>query len=286
MTMLAFVRLAILVAVAGTSAAFSAQPGSAIVKQVHSAVTLLTPGGPPQRVTVGTTLRLEATVQTGPVARVELAFDNQALARVGAGSSLRFGGSGRDLDLERGTTLLQAPASLTGVRIRAGGISCIASNTTFLVEYLPAGEVIEKGQKKSQKGYVKAIVLQGNLRVTVNHRIGESVLLEPGQMIIVDPASRDLPASVDIDLRRILETSVLIDDQKFGGGKTPAPAGPALPGLERAIAAQKSEKGRGTLIETNLSIFGRGTSVMIKPPDPASLPPTSRAPAPAPSPGS
>ncbi len=74
----------------------------------------------------------------------------------------------------------------------------------------------------------------------------------PGQMLIVNPKGKGLPEPVDVDLDRLMKTSLLIT----GFGPLPS-----LDLIAQAILAQTKMKNDGGLIETNLVIFGGGTLV-------------------------
>ena len=97
--------------------------------------------------------------------------------------------------------------------------------------------------------------LEGTARLYLKRRWGESVLIRPGQMLITNPdAKGGLPDPVDVDLERLLKTSLLIID---------------FPPLGRqSLIAKESEKqqrakSKRTLIDTNLVIFGKGTLVSL-----------------------
>ncbi|MEM6886275.1 MAG: FecR domain-containing protein, partial [Verrucomicrobiota bacterium] len=66
----------------------------------------------------------------------------------------------------------------------------------------------------NQKGFSKMIVLEGKMRVYLNDRLGESMVIEPGQMIILNPNANRLPQPVNVDLNRLTRTSGLINGFK------------------------------------------------------------------------
>src|SRR5207244_8186097 len=73
-------------------------------------------------------------------------------------------------------------------------------------------------------------------------------------MLIANPDAKNLPNPVDVDIRQIRKTSRLIR----GFGKM---------GSENLIAqteaAQDEERAEGELYETNLAIYGGGTSIIL-----------------------
>ena len=64
--------------------------------------------------------------------------------------------------------LLQVPKGIGGAKIRTAAVTASITGTTIMMEYHP---------KKS----IKVLVLEGSLRLSVNGRFGDSLLLLPGQ---------------------------------------------------------------------------------------------------------
>ena len=87
-----------------------------------------------------------------------------------------------------------------------------------------------------------------------NDHIGESVLLHAGQMLIVNPKSKNLPDPVDVDLDKLVKTSNLIVG-------FPPLASFGL--ISQEIQTQAKEKSGGALVDTNMVIFGGGTAVFL-----------------------
>jgi hypothetical protein len=85
------------------------------------------------------------------------------------------------------------------------------------------------GQPPQQgQGYSKLVVLEGDMRVFLNNRVGESRIIRPGQMIILNPMATRLPEPVNVRLDRLVGTSKLVngftdtddaDAPDSGGGK-------------------------------------------------------------------
>ncbi len=65
-----------------------------------------------------------------------------------------------------------------------------------------------------KEGFSKLIVLEGKMRVYLNDRLGESMVIEPGQMIILNPNANRLPQPVNVDLARLTQTSGLVNGFK------------------------------------------------------------------------
>src|SRR4029077_8831621 len=85
-------------------------------------------------------------------------------------------------------------------------------------------------------------------------RLGESVLVGPGQMVIVNPNAKRLPDPVHVDLKRLVQTCLLITEF------APLASQPLI--LQEI---QNQERNRD-LIATNMVIYGRGTLVSVSDP--------------------
>ncbi|MBS0660312.1 MAG: hypothetical protein JSR82_18990 [Verrucomicrobia bacterium] len=238
---------------------------AARVTQTYADVRLQAPGAAPRPAVTGDTLPSGSVLRTAAKSRTELKFADGTLVRAGALTQLQAGAGTRELLMAEGTAFLHAPFRLLGQgsRIRAAGIVAVGNGSAFLIEHTPTRTQKVNGQAKTARGFVKVIALKGELRVALYGRVGESTLLEPGQMMILDPNAPYLPATVDVDLTRLVATTQLLDPAKWSGVGTD---------LTAAIREQAALKKGGTLIETNLSIFGRGTDVTIKPPTVAPTP--------------
>ena len=191
----------------------------------------------------------DLAVRTGAQSRAELVFQDNTLTRLGAESLFSFTSGTRDMSLDQGTMLLQVPKGLGGARIRTAAVTAAITGTTIMLENRPGK-------------HVKVVVLEGSLRLSLNGRWGESVVLHPGKMIIVGAKETRMPKPVTVDLQKLVKTSALVDGEKFGGGATAkAPPLPSIRVIEKEIALQSGAKGKARLAETNLLILGDGTSV-------------------------
>lgn len=239
---------------------------TAKVTQAYVDVRLQPAAAEARRASSGDLLPPGATLRTAPKSRVELQFADGTLVRAGAATQLQAGLGTRELIMAEGTAFVNVPFGLfsQGSRVRCGSVVAVGNGSAFLLEHTPARVVKVNGQNKPVKGFVKAIALRGEVRIALANRIGESLLLEPGQMLILDPTATFLPATVDVDITRLVATTLLLNPAKWNGAGTD---------MTDSIKAQAALKKEGTLIETNLSIFGRGTDVMIKPPTTPTPPP-------------
>ena len=105
--------------------------------------------------------------------------------------------------------------------------------------------------------YVKILVLAGTARVYLGKVVGESVLVNPGQMLITRPGAATLPEAVHFDIAQLRKTSLLM-------GRDFAPLASSA-AIENEIRKQRSDP---DFTPTNLVIYGRGTLVTLVPPQP------------------
>ena len=184
----------------------------------------------------------DTEVHTGINSRAELTFADQTSARLSANTIFSFNNETRNLDLTEGAMLLRVPKRMRGATITTGAVTAAINGATVIAEY-------------RQNAYTKFISLEGTPRVYLKRRWGESVLVQPGQMLITNPNPKGgLANPVDVDLHRLLTTSVLITD-------FPPLASQNL--IAKETEKQQRAKSRKTLIDTNLVIVGKGTVVSL-----------------------
>lgn len=195
-------------------------------------------------------IRGELALTTGIKSRSELIFQDNTLTRLGPESYFSFQTGTRDMTLQRGTLLLQVPKGIGGAKIHTASVTAAVTGTTIMLEYIP------------QK-HLKVLVLEGSLRLSINGRFGDSLLLLPGRMVIMPPNAKRIPDPVTVDLRKVVQTSTLVN---MGGGNKKAKGEPALPSMplvEEEVARQQQGKDSHHLVDTNLVILGKGTNVLI-----------------------
>lgn len=78
----------------------------------------------------------------------------------------------------------------------------------------PSSPVTAGSGDSPGRGFAKVVVIEGQVRVFITGKPGESMLLGPGQMIIFSPNTTRLPEPVDFDLQTLLKTSKLIQDME------------------------------------------------------------------------
>ena len=205
---------------------------------------------PPQQKAVvakiGDTVRGPSAVSTGAQSRAELRFQDNTITRLGSNSIFTLDEASRTVDLEKGTILLQVPKKIGGLptKIRTAAVTAAVTGTTVMVEYLPGG-------------FVKVIVLEGEVDVFLTNDPSTFRTIRPGDMIIMQADAADIPEPVQVDLKRLKETSKLTSDKNFqalGNERH----------LDRAEFKQANLKAKGELHDTRFVIHGTGTDVTIE----------------------
>jgi quercetin dioxygenase-like cupin family protein len=226
---------------AAASSTIAAEPKDATVTQIINDVKLLPTGGAAQPAAINDKVPDGSSVQTGMNSRTELSFPGEALARLSANTIFSFNQGTRNLDLASGAVLLRVPKGAGGAKLSTAAVTAAITGTTVIVEYHP-------------HGYLKFISLEGTARLYLKRRWGESVLVRPGQMLITNPDAKSLPDPVDVDLARLMKTSLLIMDFPPLGSQNL---------IAKEIGKQQRAKSKRSMIDTNLVIFGKGTVVSL-----------------------
>lgn len=225
--------LAALTLATGTAAPLK----SAKVTQVVKDVRLYPSGGEGRAATVGDELRGSAALHTGRRSRAELTFPDSTLTRIGANSVFSFAGGGREVDLQQGSLLIQTPKGNGGATIRTATVTAAITGSTAMFEYSP-------------NQWVKFINLEGTMKLGIKGRKDQVDVL-PGQMIMMHPNGREVPAPVIINLARLVRTSKLAGRQSFG----PLPEG-SLARISEAVAGQMDARRTGDLAPSGIIAVG------------------------------
>jgi mannose-6-phosphate isomerase-like protein (cupin superfamily) len=231
------------------STANAEQLKEARVSEIVHDVKLLPQQAPARPAVLSDQVKDGTAVRTGVDSRAELTFTDQTMARLGSNTIFSFNEGTRNLQLGGGAMLLRVPKDAGGAQISTAAITAAITGTTVMLEYHP-------------NAYSKFIVLEGTGRIFRGDRVGESVLVNAGQMMIVNPASKSLPNPVDVDIKRLIKTSSLVKKFKpLASNKL----------IDHEIGTQTKLKEKGGLIETNLVIFGSGTAVTLLDPTTTSV---------------
>lgn len=220
--------LAIPVAAALAATAAAAPLKSARVTQVVRDVRLYPTAAEGRPAAVGDQLGGSSSLHTGRRSRAELAFPDSTLTRIGANSVFSFAGAGRTMDLQQGAVLVQVPKATGGATIRTATVTAAITGSTAMLEYSPGK-------------WVKFINLEGTMRLGIKGRQGQ-VDVPPGQMIVMHPNGREVPAPVVINLARLVRTSRLANASSFG----PLPED-SVARIDQAVAGQMDARRSGSL---------------------------------------
>jgi len=223
------------------AASVTAEPlESAKITQAVNDVKVLSQSSSPRAASIGETIRGNTSLQTGRKSRAELSFQDDTVTRLGQNSIFSFRQGGREVELKQGSVLLQVPKDAGGATIRTATVTAAITGTTSMFEYSP-------GQ------WVKLLTLEGTQKLYLKGS-KEPVLVPAGQMIVMHPNARAIPAPITIDVAKLLATSALAGGSVFG----PLPAS-ANEAIAQTVQQQKDAKRSGTLTPTRRVISGPGS---------------------------
>jgi hypothetical protein len=209
---------------------------SAQVTKIINRVSVVDPAKGPHSAAVREVIKDDLGLQTGARSRSELLFQDNTLTRIGAETFFSFKTGTRDLTLEKGSMLLQVPKGLGGAQIHTAAVTAAITGTTIMMEYIP-------------RRFIKVLVLEGSLRLSRNGALGGSVILHPGNMVVMQPDAKKIPEPIDVNIALIMKTSPLVN---FPGA---APL-PSMGLIQAAIAEQNGQLAKGHLVSTNLVMSG------------------------------
>jgi hypothetical protein len=220
------------------------------VTQVVKDVKLGPPQAAPRPAAVGDSVRDGDAISTGATGRSELTFADQTIARLGAKTFVSFSDGTRTMNLGEGAVLFQIPKGARTARIKTAAIAAASTGGTGIIE-------------RHANLYVKCLVLEGTVRCYLTNRVGESLLVHAGQILITKPDVTALPDPAHFDIARVMKTCLLVRD--------------FAPLLSQGLIESEEQKQselmvKGTYIPSNLVIFGRGTLVTLVSPTPTPSP--------------
>ncbi len=209
------------------------------VTQVINDVKLLPSGAEPRPATVNDEVKEGAAVRTGEASRTELTFADLTIARLGASTVFTFDQGARAIDLSGGAILLRVPKNSGGAKINTAAVTAAITGTTMMAEY-------------HANSYFKFIMLEGTARICRvpqegdrDTSVNDCVDLHTGEMLVGKPGE-PLKEKVDVDLDRLISTSLLLEG--FG------PLG-SEDELSRALREQLDKKVAGRLVDDTLIAF-------------------------------
>jgi FecR protein len=208
-------------------------------------VQVLNPDGARHGARVNEVLREGCTLRTGVGSRAEITFADECVARLESNTALGFKGNGPIIDLKEGAILVQALRNASGAKIQIANFIAAIKDTTVVFESYPS--------------HYKFLVLTGTGRLYRPAHLGDSILVEPGQLVFGRPDG-PLTDPVDFDIGRYMKTCRFVVDF------APLRSAALIAGESEKQHLEKTKK---NLIDTNLVIFGNGTLVSIV--DPAKV---------------
>jgi ferric-dicitrate binding protein FerR (iron transport regulator) len=211
------------------------------VTQVVKQVKIGRPEAALRLAAVGESVRDGDAIDTGVTGHIELTLPNQTIARLGAKTNVNFRDGTRTMDLAEGAVLFQVPKGGGRLKIKSNAIAVASTGATGIIE-------------RHGQFYVKVLVLEGTVRCYLTNRLGESLLLRPGQILITKPDVTALPEPADFDIAREMKTCLLVREFQ------PLPSQRQIESEEQK---QRNLIAKGTYIPSNLVIFGRGTQVTV-----------------------
>lgn len=220
------------------------------VTKIINEVKLTDPTAGDRKARLNDVVRGDIALTTGIKSRSELVFQDNTLTRLGPESYFSFKSGTRDMTLQQGTLLLQVPKGLGGAKIHTASVTAAITGTTIMMEYVPNKDI-------------KVLVLEGTLRLSINGRFGDSLLLQPGGMVIMAPNAKRIPDPVTIDLKKVVQTSKLVNMSSGHTAHADQPSLPSISLVEKEIERQQNGKDAHNLIDTNLVILGKGTNVLL-----------------------
>ena len=230
----------------------AAELEEAQVTQVVQDVKVVPAGAAARPAAVNETVRQGNAVQTGVQSRSELTFKDQTITRLGEKTIFNVGKQGRTIDMGSGQFLLYVPKKAGGAQIKMGPVTAAITGTTVLGNVFPSG-------------IIEFTVLEGSACISVD-RVGQTLLIMPGQMIVYDPIAMRLEDPVEVDLQqelssplirdfRQLPSAPLIQEQIQSYHQVVAPNGD----LDRAVTAA----GAASIATATPDQFMRGFSSLV-----------------------
>src|SRR5205809_5061416 len=165
----------------------AAELEEAQVTQVVQDVKVLPSGGSARPASVNETVRKGNAVQTGAQSRSELTFKDQTITRLGEKTIFNVGKEGRTIDMGNGQFLLYVPKNKGGAKVKMGPVTAAITGTTVLGNVYPSG-------------IIEFTVLEGSACISLD-RMGQTLLVMPGQMVVYDPIYMRLEDPVEVDLQ-------------------------------------------------------------------------------------
>ena len=169
--------------------------GEAQVTQVVQDVKVVPAGAASRPAAVNETVTKGNAVQTGVQSRSELTFKDKTITRLGEKSIFNVGRDGRTIDMGSGQFLLYVPKRAGGAKVKMGPVTAAITGTTVLGQVYPSG-------------IVEFTVLEGSAYLSLD-RVGQTLQVNAGQMLVYDPIAMRLENPVEVDLQQELNSPLV-----------------------------------------------------------------------------
>ena len=169
--------------------------GEAQVTQVVQDVKVVPAGSTARPAAVNETVTKGNAVQTGAQSRSELTFKDKTITRLGEKTIFNVGGEGRTMDMGSGQFLLYVPKKAGGAKVKMGPVTAAITGTTIMGNVYPSG-------------IIEFTVLEGSSCLYLD-RMGQSLQVSAGQMVVYDPIAMRLENPVEVDLQQELNSPLV-----------------------------------------------------------------------------
>ena len=194
--------------------ATAAELQDAQVTQVVQDVKVVPAGAAARPATVNETVRQGNAVQTGVQSRSELTFKDKTITRLGEKTIFNVGGQGRTIDLGSGQFLLYVPKNSGGAKVKMGPVTAAITGTTVMGNVAPSG-------------VIEFTVLEGSACIHLD-RVGQTLLVTAGHMVVYDPIAMRLEDPVEVNLQQQLSSPLISGFRQL----------PSAPLIDEAIQSQ------------------------------------------------
>ena len=167
------------------------------VTQVVQDVKVVPAGSAARPAAVNVTVRQGNAVQTGVQSRSELTYKDETITGLGEKTIFNVGKEGRTIDMGNGQFLLYVPKNKGGAKVKMGPVTAAITGTTVLGNVYPSG-------------IIEFTVLEGSACISLD-RMGQTLLVMPGQMVVYDPIYMRLEDPVEVDLQQELSSPLIRD---------------------------------------------------------------------------
>jgi FecR protein len=165
------------------------------VTQVVQDVKVVPSNAAARPATVNETVQQGTAVHTGVQSRSELTFKDKTITRLGEKTIFNVGQGSRTIEMGSGQFLLYVPKKAGGAQIKMGPVTAAITGTTVLGNVDPSG-------------IVEFTVLEGSACISYGS-MGQTLLVQAGQMVVYDPIAMRLENPVDVDLQQQLNSPLI-----------------------------------------------------------------------------